>query len=145
MCIYEKLMSSVSKGIKNALTEEQEIISSNGILSASEKEDLIYDQTEEYLSYHKEESRDDNVLYIDLNSSQTVFIMKKNYRGDDLAMVPVEIVSAEIDTGWRDITFWDEDNKEYIINNIEDGLDELLDEVISNLHDLLIEEGLRDL
>lgn len=145
MCVYEKLMSSVSKGIKNALVEEQDIISSNGILSVKDKEDMIYDQAEEYLSYHPEESRDDNVLYIDLDNSQTVFIMKKNYRGDDLAMVPVEIVSVEIDTGWRDITFWDEDNKEYIINKIEDGLDELLDEVISNLDDLLIGEGIRDL
>lgn len=145
MCVYEKLMSSVSKGLKNALVEEQDVISSNGILSVKDKEDMIYDQAEEYLSYHPEESRDDNVLYIDLDNSQTVFIMKKNYRGDDLAMVPVEIVSVEIDTGWRDITFWDEDNKEYIINKIEDGLDELLDEVISNLDDLLIEEGVRDL
>lgn len=145
MCVYEKLMSSVSKGIKNALTEEQEIISSNGILSASEKEDLIYDQTEEYLSYHKEESINDNVLSFDLENTQTVFVMKKNYRGDDLAMVPVEIVSVEIDTDFRDMTFWDEDNKEYSINKIEDGLDDLLDEVISYLHDLLIEEGIRDL
>ena len=85
------------------------------------------------------------MLYIDLDNSQTAFIMKKNYRGDDLAMVPVEIVSVEIDTGWRDITFWDEDNKEYTINKIEDGLNELLDEVISNLDDLLIGEGIRDL
>ena len=81
MCVYEKLMSSVSKGIKNALTEEQEIISSNGILSASEKEDLIYDQTEEYLSYHKEESINDNVLSFDLENTQTVFVIHQFISG----------------------------------------------------------------
>lgn len=144
MCIYKRLMFNSNK-FKYMLTEEEDIISSMGILSTEEKLELIYEQAEEYLSYHQGEAIDDNVLNIDLENSQTVYIMKKDYIKDRECMTPVEIISVEIDTGWQGMTFFDENDKEYSINTIEEGIDDLLEQILSDLNDLLIAEGLRNI